>query len=382
MKNLILILLIMASASVQAKNRSDVKEDRLIGNVKSVSLASYKLYGTAGKPERGRTIVTSSSKYDEAGNLVEFISTALQDTIDNEVMHFEATKSIFKFDNAGNLVAKLDYLGDGRLDDSSFYKVDQKGSRIDIFTYKADGTLAANSTSEYDLRGNVVESTEYEKGKLKNWNTYKYDDRFNEIEETGHEGSGKLKWKENLTYDSKNNLVEVVDYKRDDSFAARYRYGYNSKGDLVEEYEYSSDTAHNYKKVTTKYDNEGHPIEINHFNEGGRLISQIKLDHMGLHLADIKYNDDGSLNSVIARKYDEWANEVLEDRFFVQDSIRVKYRHEYTYDQTGNWLKNTTVRNDVPIQLTERVIDYYLNPTRQNSEAVKPKQKPRPGKTK
>jgi hypothetical protein len=377
MKGLLLtILLGLCSLSVWAKNRSDVREDRLIGNVKSVKLVSYKVYD---RTERGRTIVTSSSRYDDAGNLVEFISSALNDTLDKEVMAFAATKSIFKFDNAGNMTAKLDYNGDGSLDDSSFYKVDPKGSRIDIYTYKANGTLASNSTSEYDLRGNVIESTEYEKGKLKNWSTYKYDDRFNEIQEVGHDGAGKLKWKEELTYNTKNQLVEVLDYKRDDSFAARYRYGYNSRGNLVEEYEYSSDTASRYKKVTTKYDDKDNPVEINHFSESGRLVSQIKLDHMGLHLADIRYNEDGSLHSVIARKYDEWANEVLEDRFYVEDSIRLKYRHEYVYDQAGNWLKNTTLRNDVPIQATERVIEYYMNVTRRDP-ADKPKQKPRPKK--
>src|ERR1035437_4959784 len=150
---LIAILLIVFSVGTQAKNknRSDVRQDRLIGNVKSVTLSSYKVSGVPGKLEKRRTIVTSSSKYDEAGNLIEFISSALNDTIDQEVMHFEATKSTFKFDADGNLVAKNDYKPDGSLDDSSFYKVDTKGSRIDIFTYKADGTLESKATLEYDL---------------------------------------------------------------------------------------------------------------------------------------------------------------------------------------------------------------------------------------
>ena len=376
---IVTILMVVISPCIQAKNnRSDVRQDRLIGNVKSVTLSSYRVSGVPGKIEKGRVIVTSSSRYDEAGNLVEFISSALNDTIDNEVMHFEATKSIFKFGADGNLIAKNDYNPDGTLDDSSFYKVDSKGSRIDIFTYKANGTLSSNSTSEYDLRGNLIESTEYEKGKLKNWNTNKYDDRFNEIEEDGFEGNGKLKWKELLSYDNKGNLVDVTDYKRDDSFAARYRYRYDNRGNLAEEYEYHSDTATTFKKITTKYDDKGNPIEINHFNESGRLISQIKLDHMGLHLADIRYNDDGSLQSVIARKYDEWANETLEDRFFVKDSVRLKYKHEYIYDQTGNWLKNTSYRNDMPFQVTERVIEYYTNPTVKSTP--KPKQKPKRSK--
>jgi hypothetical protein len=370
-----LLLSLSVCAQTQTKNRSDLTEDRLRGNVKSVALYSYKIIESGGKPEKGRTIVKSSSKYDEVGNLTEYISSAVSDSVDSVFIHFDATKTIFKYDGEGNLVAKNDYKADGSLDDSSFYIVDPRGSRIDIYTYKADGSLESSSTSEYNLLGNIVESSETVKGKLKSRNTFDYDDKGNETQEIGYGPDGKVKWKEILSYDVNNNLTEVIDYKQDDSFAAKYRYGYDKQGYMAEEDEYHIENSPEHKRTTTRYDSKGHALEINKFNENRRLISQIKLDNMGLHLADIRYNEDGSLQSVVARKYDEWANETLGDRFFTKDSVRQKYRYDYEYDKTGNWIKNTTFKNDKPLQATERKIEYYLNPTIKTPTKAKPKKK-------
>jgi hypothetical protein len=359
-----IVLLACCASSAYTKEKNDLAGDKLRGKVKSVAISGYKLKHTSAGNQKSKVIFTSSSKYNESGNILEFISSAIEDTLEDQAVKFNAVRSIYKYDDQGNLTGKNDYKADGSLDDSSFYKVDSKGSRVDYYTYKADGVLESHTVSEYNIHGDLIELTEYVKDKFKSRTTYTYDSNGNETDEVGFGEDGKIKWKEVLSYDESGRLTEVVDYKEDDSFDARFTYRYDTRGNLAEETEYHSDTSSLNKRTTTKYDLKGEPVEINHFNQHGRLINQIKVDNFGLHFTDIAYNPDGVLKSVISRKYDDKANEIEDDRFFTKDSVRVKYNYKFEYDKTGNWTKNTTSKNGKPIQLTERQIEYYTDPVK------------------
>ncbi len=347
---------------VRAKEKNDVAKDKLRGPVRSVSVAGYKMAVVNGKPQKDKVIFTSSSKYNENGRILEFITSAIEDSLEGEAVKFKAVKSIYKYNDAGELTGKLDYNPDGSLEDSSFYKVDAKGSRVDWYTYKGNGTEESHTISEYTINGDIVELTEFVKGKLKGRTSYIYDNNGNQTDEISFDENGKIRWKEVMRYNDKGQLIEVTDYKEDDAVEAQFSYRYDTRGNLGEEGEYYNDTSTRNKRTTTKYDLDGNPIEINHFNYNGRLVNQIKVDNMGLHFTDITYRPDGVLKSVIAKKYDDKANLVFEDRFFTQDSVRVKYDYKFEYDKEGNWTKNTTSKNKVPIQTTERKFEYYVDP--------------------
>jgi|GEM_PF-2311205 len=353
---------VCATAKKETKN-NDVAKDKLKGDVKSVEITGYKLKNIGGKYQKAGVIFTSSSKYNEQGNILEFITSAIEDSLDGEAVKYKAAKIIYHYDNEGNLAGKNDYDANGVLDDSSFYKVDAKGSRVDWYTYKGNGTLASHTISEYNLRGDLLELVEYAKdNKLKSKTTYTYDDQGNETDEVGFDEKGNIKWKEVFRYNPAGQLIEVTDYKGDDGFDARFNYRYDTRGNMAEEREFYNDTSTRNKITRTKYDLDGNPIEINHFNNNERLVNQVKVDHMGLHFTDISYNADASLKSVISKKYDDHANQIFEDRFYTIDSSRVKYDYKFEYDKKWNWTKNTTSKNGKPIQVTERKIEYYTDP--------------------
>ncbi len=358
----ITILLAGFFLCASSKERNDLAADKLKGKVKSVAIKGYKLKKTSGGIIKDKVLFSSSSKYTEQGNILEFISSSLEDTLEGEAVKFNAVKSIYKYDEEGNLTGKNDYKPDGSLDDSSFYNVDNKGSRVDYYTYKGDGTLQSHTMSEYNIHGDLIELAEYIQKKLKSRTTYTYDNNWNETDETGFDENGQVKWMEVLKYNDAGNLTEVTDYKQDNTIDAQFTYRYDTRGNMGEETEYYSDTSTRNKRTTTKYDLKGEPIEINHFNYAGRLVNQVKVDNSGLHFTEIAYNPDGVLKSVISRKYDDHANETEDDRFYTKDSVRVKYNYKFEYDKTGNWTKNTTSKNGKPIQVTERQIEYYTDP--------------------
>jgi len=363
MKSLKLTLLLMSSfllAHAQ-REKTDLEKDKLKGSVKSVVSTGYKVDNSTGKVRKGRTIHSSTSKYNDKGYVTLFISTSGKDTVEGEYVDYSPKKTTYIYDNKNNLIGSNDYDPDGNLNDSSSYTVDNKGNRIDWYTYKADGTVEQNFTTEYDAQGNLIESNEYYKGKLKERHTYKYDAKGHQSEDDCFGGDSRMKWKETFNYDLKGNLVEVTDFKRNGSFDARFEYGYDIKGNQIEEKEYASESSLKHKRILTKYDTAGNVTEVNQFNETGHFASQCKMDKKGNHLVDITYFPDGTLQEKIPQsfKYDDYGNEIEQVRYFADGRVASRKEFKYDYDRNGNWVKKTTFENGQPKRLAEREISYY-----------------------
>jgi len=346
---------------IQEKDKNDLVKDKIRGKVRTMSVSGFTVVRKDGKLQKGRTVHTSVSRYNEKGYLLEFTSTAGDDTVQNEYVHFKAMRSLFKYDNNGILVSNSRYNGDGALEDSASYKVDAKGNRIDWNTYKGDGSLEWNYNREYDLQGNLIESNEFLKGALKSRHTYKYDDRGNVKEENTFEGDGRLKLKELFKYDDNKNVIEITDYNRTGVFKARYTYAYDSRGNQVEEKEYDDEFSNKFKKIHTKYDNENNVIEVTQYNEKGKVTYECKLDKWGNHTSDATYKPDGTLLEKIEQKYkyDDRGNETENDRINTKGKPALRTKSIYTYDHEGNWFIKIVYENDKPKRITERIFDYY-----------------------
>ena len=366
----LLLLLVCFAARAQSpqdkdkdkdKDKSDLLKDKIRGKVKTMSVTGFTVVRRDGKLQKGRTVQTATSRYNERGFLTEFNSTAGDDTVQNESVHFKAMKSLYKYDNSGILVSNSRYNGDGALEDSASYKVDSKGNRIDWNTYKGDGSLEWNYNREYDLQGNLIESNEIYKGALKTRHTYKYDDKGNVKEENFFEGDGRLKLKELFKYDDKHNVTEITDYNQTGNFKSRYTYAYDANGNQTEEREYDNEFADRYKKIITKYDNENNVIQVLQYNEKGKTTYECKLDKWGNHTFDATYKPDGTLIEKITQKYtyDTHNNETENERINTNGKPAMKIKNIYTYDKEGNWFIKIVYENDKPKRITERIFDYY-----------------------
>lgn len=343
------------------KDKNDLVKDKIRGNVKTMSVSGFTVVRRDGKLQKGRTVHTAISRYNTRGFLTEFTSTAGDDTVQNEFVHFKATKSLYKYDNNGILISNSHYNGDGIMEDSASYTVDSKGNRIDWNTYKGDGSLEWNYNREYDIQGNLIESNEFNKGVLKSRHTYKYDDKLNVKEENLFEGDGRLKLKELFKYDDNRRVIEITDYNQTGGFKARYTYEYDSRGNQTEEREYDNEFSKYYKKIVTKYDNENNVVEVTQYNEKGKTTYECKLDKWGNHIADATYKQDGTLIERITQKYkyDDHNNEVENERFNAKGKPTMKTKSIYTYDKEGNWFIKIVYENDKPKRITERIFDYY-----------------------
>jgi hypothetical protein len=343
------------------QEKSDVAKEKLKGKVKKIAITGFTVERREGKLKKGREIHTATSQYNDKGYLLEYTSTEGVDTVQDQYVRFKAVRNTYKYDNNGVLVSNNRYDGNGRLEDSASYKVDSRGNRIDWNTYKGDGTLEWNYNREYDNQGNLIESNEYYRGKLKSRHTYKYDSKLNIVEENYFDGEGRIKLKEVFNYDDKRNMTDVTDYNQSGNFQSRYTYKYDDKGNQVEERAYDREKSDKFKKLVTRYDEDGNAIEVNQYAENGKLVYQCKLDKIGNHTLDITYDKKGKIIEKITQKYkyDEKGNEVENIRYAANGKPAVKSKYIYTYDTEKNWFIKICYENDKPTRITERIIDYW-----------------------
>ena len=88
-------------------------------------------------------------------------------------------------------------------------------------------------------------------------------------------------------------------------------------------------------KYTYKYGDNGNQIEQNLFNP------------------------DGSLSLKHTYKYDDNGNQTESNDYNSDGNLSLKYIYKYEYDKAGNWIKKTSIRNNKPDSITERVIEYF-----------------------
>jgi hypothetical protein len=206
----------------------------------------------------------------------------------------------------------------GGLEYKYIYKYDTNGSQIELNGYNSDGSSRGGKyTSKYDAKGNQIEVNGYSNipgiidGRERK-TIYKYDTNGNKIEESWYDPDGSLSLITIFKYDSRGNQIEANCYNSDGSLLiSRSTYKYDSRGNKIEDnFCFPYPVCDSGDKYTFKYDSRGNQIEEN------------------------RYNSDGSLEYKHTFKYDE-------------------------YDKTGNWVRKIKFRNDKPLVITERKIEYY-----------------------
>ena len=203
-----------------------------------------------------------------------------------------------------------------------------------------------NDLTEENLKGKVksIKETPYEAvdkfGQIEKGNVLYddfifpftiYDEKGNKIEEYHYDEDGNLSSKDTYEYDEKGNNIERNWYDSDGRLGYKLIYKYNEKGNIIEENYYDSNGSLSYK-TTYKYDKKGNKIEDN------------------------SYDSDGSLNSKTTYKYDEKGNMI---EYNTDGRFGEKYTYKYEYDKNNNWIQQVTYEDNKPIQITERIIEYY-----------------------
>ena len=211
-----------------------------------------------------------------------------------------------------------------------------------------------NDLTEENLKGKVKSITE---------NTYEAVDKFGQIEKGDvlvdssavYTDDGHFK-----IYNKKGNKIEENIYDSNGKFVRKTTYKYDKKGNIIEEKSYYPDGSLIYKN-TYKYDEKGNKIEDNSYDSDGRLHSKYtyKYDEKGNKIEENWYNSDGRLHSKYTYKYDEKGNNIEENWYDSDGSLYEKHTYKYEYDKNNNWTQRIQYKNTIPLNITERIIEYY-----------------------
>jgi YD repeat-containing protein len=326
MKNTTLLLLycltLHASFAQQDQNVNDWEKEGLKGQVRSYHERYYEAVLAGDSVVRGEAKRSNNRYYfsptryyafNQDGFITEFINR-----YGTHYKKYDANNRILEsssLDTNAALVRKV------------LYCYSKKGLLTTMEWYDGTGKKEATSTFKYDKAGHVL----YEKEK----DAYDtYIDKY--------------------TYDKKGYLIEETSLENKEVwYTASYKN--DSLGRKVE-IQYSEPDKH---KSTT----------INTYNALGNLITQNykRLDTLETRSTRFAYQENNILLSVITETnelkeiehYDEKGNLVLHAVYELDGKLRDEMKHQYIYDQTGNWIQQITFMNDTPIEVIVRLIEYY-----------------------
>lgn len=361
MKRIILtLLLINIYFFSHAQDKSDVASEGLKGNVKSVIIRGFAAETVEGKTKKRFPIATTIKRFTPSGLLTEAISGTGYDTIPVHGTDIRGARIVYKYDHLDNLLGSCSYYTDGRLSDSSIHEVDKMGNRTYWKIYKGGNTPVWEYVREYDNVGNLLETNDYHNGRLETRHLYRYNDAGKITKEGEYDEYGRLKWEQNTKYDANGNKTEMIEYNTQTGKEARHYYKYDEQNRPIEDDEYASETTKKYKKILTSYDAEGNITGTKQYNENGVLIYEGRFDKYNNHLADVAYNEDGSLHDKITAeyKYDAKGNEIEETLHYTDGSGNISVSR-YEYDQQNNWVRKTVFEDGEASRMIERDIKYY-----------------------
>ena len=312
------------------------------------------------------------------------------------------------------------YNSDGELNLKYSYAYDDKGNMVERKKYAKEGKTLANHTYIYTLdeKDNWIQRIEYLNGKAIYLTDREitYGEGEKELREpisemdtapenktnvtntevkndwTTQELKGAIKTLRVKTYDAKNRKQKD---KMQNTLSV-----FTQKGYLTKIVYYNKDNIYSYeKKFAYEYDDKGNRTEGKmFFNDGDYLLTTYddKGYITGGHLYQNKtqfelkavYNDDGNLieyylqDTEILYKYDKNNNvieenhkndkenwdilynrakngSITEEQIYRKGILDEKYTFIYTFGEKGNWVERTQYKNRTPIEITERVIEYY-----------------------
>jgi hypothetical protein len=236
-----------------------------------------------------------------------------------------------------------------------------------------NGKQSEGETQEKGKFRLVTESTysvsnksgEPQKTDLKEKLTHKYDEKGNEIELTHCTKGSFLTTIVYNNHDEKGFPIESSHtYKMNDGSINRYKfttnYSYNKKDQVIKEVEYRDGKINSMQKF--KYDRNGNRVEWLHFEPDGNLFLTLifKYDENDQMIEDNAYSADGSYSKKNYYKYGEKGNLIERSSYGSDSGLENKFTYTYhNFDKAGNWLKKIVFQDDKPIEIIERVIEYY-----------------------
>jgi len=274
--------------------------------------------------------------------------------------------------------------------DNSRYQIrsyTNSGSLVSVVDYSADGAVLRTLKKTFDEGGKLLELTEQMGEMIMKREVNSYDDAGNLIEKITYTGDGSINKKVSNIYNSKNQLVEKAEFSM--SFGELYLsqktiFEYNKSGKIEKEsylglegesfgsgeWKFDSEcneiewlnlteTGEIKIRQTSQYNDKNILIVRKSFDKDGALTSETNLDHYGQPLTIIRYDPKGNILQKSGNRFDQFGNIVAELRYSPDGTESVNIEHQYTYDDTNNWIEQITYQNGSAVYIAGHEITYY-----------------------
>jgi len=300
---LIFVFVCLIAVSSNAQKEFNRKDNKLKGNVKTVTENSYNAVEKFGKLTKGDIITNKQLcyKYDKAGKLIE--------------------EDYYNSDKNGS--GKKCY---------KIYIYNSKGQIQEAYVYNIERPVTDNGSYRDD-----TETQHLLNEHLVSKSVYTLNSQGKIIEEAIYGPGGELQGKNINKTNAQGKTIEEAEYNANGALKKTYTYKYNSAGKKIQ----SECSDKNGLKQIEKYDANGNNTE--HI-----------LEYNGSAIGSEKHKFDGSGN----------LTEVIATTF---DGIEANVVYKYVMDKQGNYINKTSEkqtslngRNGQSNQeIVERTLEYY-----------------------
>ena len=181
-----LLFVFFIASCADVRNKTDLREMKLNGRVKSIKESSYKAedkFGqiTKGDKTRYRDIATgrdfnSFIQFREDGNKSEANFYDSDDDL--------RTKIVYKYSGSNRKTEESEYDSDGDLERKTIHSYDSKGKQTESVNYNSDGKMSSKTIYNYSEGGLLQDENFYDDdGKLRYKIEYAYDKKGSKTEE-------------------------------------------------------------------------------------------------------------------------------------------------------------------------------------------------------
>lgn len=186
------------------KIKTELTRLKLIGKVKTIIEIEYKL--ARGLPVHQIKLDKSIFLFNEVGNLIDF-------SIYDPTSNYNHSNR-YLYDEKGNMIEKTKCYSDGKLDSKQINKYDDKGNLIEKKEFNSAGLHVYKWFFKYDERGNEIEQifNNADGFGVSSKATSKYDEKSN-LTEVNLFNFGELTWKHNYVHDDRGNVIWKGIYK-------------------------------------------------------------------------------------------------------------------------------------------------------------------------
>jgi hypothetical protein len=252
----------------------EIKNKQIIINQKVMSQTNWDYNFIKDKPSpKGNK--TSYTRYNTRGDIVEFVTYKLKDTLIYETYEYNAEgyrvdytkhkggkknisyRKISDYDNNGNVILEQGFDGSEKFRNT--YQYNDEGKLTEI-NYYADNTLKEKRIFVHTV--NITDVTVFNSANIiTSYMSLKYDEKGNLTEEIQYDSNKNPLENRIFVYNNESKVVSEVKYREGD-FYYKLTYLYDSAGELINIDEENLEHSRFIKK-NFKYDDRGFVIEMN-----------------------------------------------------------------------------------------------------------------------